>query len=189
MKPVLFRSFFLFGAAIVQFSLANTLFVAWPVSVPILLSVVVSFTLLKGFSFSWKWAIVGGIFFDAITLGRIGGASLELVLAAAIFSIVERQFFFEYRLKRILFFGGAVWFFDGVLRVVEVSFLTSFFGRENAFFFSSFFSDFHWGVFFWTLVVSVLTFWFLFRLTAMFERYIELFERIPFNRKRPSFLL
>jgi len=183
MKPIFFRGVFLLCAVIIQVSLANMFFPSLPFSVPILLSGVGSLTILKGFAFSWAWAVVGGIFIDAISLGRIGGSSLELVCAAAVFSLTAKELLFRYRLSRILLFGVAVWFFEVALRSVELFLLPFRIGSAFVFSFSLLFASVHWSMVFWSCGFSIIFFALIFPITLAFERYINLFERTNVGRR------
>lgn len=183
MKPIFFRSLFLLCAVIIQVSLADMFFPSLPFSIPILLSIMVSFTILKGFAFSWVWAVVGGIFIDAILLGRIGASSLELVCAAAAFSLTAKELIFRYRFERVLLFGVAVWFFEVVFRAVELFLLSLRVESPFVFSFSLLFAQAHWSVVFWSCGLSIIFFALIFPLTLAFERYIDLFERTNIGRR------
>jgi hypothetical protein len=180
MKPVFLRSAFLLCSALLQVSLANILFSSWLLSLPILFSIIVSLTLLKGFTFSWKWAVLGGIFLDALALEQIGITSLELVLAAALLGFTAKELLFGYRVEKILFFGSIVWIFGVVMHVIETTLPALF--SEKAFLFSFLLMPLSWTGIFWSFLVSIAIFSFAFPLTAIFERYLELFERTRVGR-------
>lgn len=180
MKPNVLRGIVFLCAATIQGAFVNVLFSSWSFSVPIVLSMVVALTILKGFAFSWIWALIGGMFLDALALGRIGGTSIELLLAAATFSVTAKQFHFGYRTERIFLFGGAVWFFALILRLSE-SFLFSLSGKAGTT--SSLFPPyFSWEMLLGSFIISVLLFGVIFSLLVAFERYVELFERTRVGR-------
>ena len=180
MKPILLRSAFLFVGALIQVSLSNTIFISPIVPPPILLAVVVSITLFRGFSFSWGWVILAGLFFDAITLGRLGHASAEFVLLAALLSLSAKEVVFEYHAGRILFLGGLIWMFEGMFRLAEV-FLFSFTSKSSVSF-SALFSGASWSALPLSLIVSIGVCALVLPLTFSFERYLDLFERTRVGR-------
>ncbi len=180
MKPILLRSVLFFLGAVIQLSCVNTLFPLYPVSPPVLLSMVASLTLLKGFSFSWRWAIVGGVLFDAMALSGAGYTAFELLLSIVALNFGMRGILFRYRLERLFVVGIMVWFVGSLSRVVtEMLFL--FFTGGRTFSFFSFFGA-HYLEFFWSLVASVALFLLVFPFMAAFERYLELFERTKIGR-------
>jgi hypothetical protein len=179
MKPILFRSAFLVSATIADVSFFTVLFPQFPP--PIFLSVIVSLTLLKGFAFSWKWAVVGGVFLDSIVFSRIGGASFELALASAVFGLMARQFLFGYRMERLFLFGIGVWVFEFFARMTDVLFLS--FRARDVSMFLSYVSDMNWSAIPWSMLFSLLLFVAMFHLTMIFERYLDLFERTNVGRR------
>ena len=181
MKPILFRAAFLFFGALIQVSFSNTVFISPIVPPPILLAMVVSITLFRGFSFSWVWVILAGFFLDAITLGRLGHASVEFVLLAALLSFTAKEVIFEYHAGRILFLGGLFWIFEGAFRLIEI-FLFSLMS-EDALSFSAFFSGVHWSTLPISLIVAMGVCALILPITFSFERYLDLFERTKVGRR------
>lgn len=179
MKPILFRSLFLISVAIADVSFFTALFPQFPP--PIFLSVIVSLTLLKGFAFSWKWAVVGGVFLDSIVFSRIGGASFELVLASAAFGLMARQLVFGYRVEQLLLFGIGVWAFAFFSQMVGVLSLSLFARDASAFLL--YVSGMRWSVILWSILFSSTLFVAVFRFTMIFERYLDLFERTNVGRR------
>lgn len=177
MKPVLFRSAFLLFLATIQVSFFNIVFASLPFPPSIALGAVVSLSLMKGFSFSWRWAIFGGMLFDAMLFSRIGGSSFEFVLASALFGMLSRELFLGLRSGRIFLFGAGMWCFEFVWRMTAV--LWEAFHSNGSFYFlqSASFSGF-----FWSFIVSVSAFFLVFRLTSFFERSLEIFDRFRPHR-------
>lgn len=182
MKPLLFRAAFLFCGALIQVSLSNTVFFSSIVSPPILLAMVVSITLFRGFSFSWGWAIVAGFFLDALVLGRLGHASIEFVLLAALLSLTAKELLFEYHVGRIIFLGGLIWMFEVVLRLIEVFALSLI--SESGLSSAAFFSGLRWTMLPVSFLVSLGVCAIILPITFSFERYVDLFERTKVGRRR-----
>lgn len=182
MKPAIFRAAFLLLGALIQVSLSNVMFLSPIVSPPILLAMVVSITLFHGFSFSWRWAVVAGLFVDALALGRLGHASIEFVLFAAILSLTSKEILFEYHAGRIFFLGGLIWIFEGVFRFLEV-FMISLLSKESISPFI-FFSTVSWVSIPVSILVSLIVCSVVLPLTFSFERYLDLFEQTKISRRR-----
>lgn len=181
MKPALFRAAFLFAGALVQVSLSNTIFLSQVASPPILLALVVSITLFRGFSDSWRWAILAGFFLDALTLGRLGHASIEFVLFAAILSLTSKEILFEYHAGRILLLGALMWLFEGAYRLIEVLAFPLVF--DQAVSLLAFFSGVHWTEIPISLLISIGVCALVLPITFSFERYLDLFERAKIGRR------
>ena len=175
MKSIFFRSAFLFLGAILQTALSFASF-----SFPILLAMTVSITLARGFLFSWRWAVLAGVFFDSISLGRLGHSSMELVLLAAFLSLTSKELLFEYRIGRIAFLGGLVWIFDEMLRVTETAW--NIFSSGIGFSFREVFNAVPWASLPLSLAVSLAVCAVVVPITFSFERYLELFESAKIGR-------
>ncbi len=181
MKPILLRSAFLFFGAIFQVSFVNTVFPSLAIVSPFLLASVVSITLFRGFSSSWQWAIVAGVLLDTLTLGRIGATALEYVLGAALLDFAAKKVVLNYHAEQALFFGGLLWVFDAIFRLVETLLLSSISGRTVSA--SSLCSQMQWITFFSSFPIAVAIYAFLFSVTLSFERYLDLFEREKVGRR------
>lgn len=178
MKPTFFRIVFFLFLSVVQVSFSNILFASLSFPPPIVLGAVVSLSLLKGFSFSWRWAVFGGILFDSMLFSRIGVSSFEFVLASAVFGMLAREFFVGYRMGRAIFFGIGMWFFEFLWRII---FMFQSSVHSESFFSTVFGENFSRGLF-GSFLVSVLVFFILFRLTSFFERFLEIFDRFRPHR-------
>lgn len=181
MKPFFLRFFFFSTLTALQISLANTVFSFFPVFPPLLLSAIVSRALQRGFASSWVWAIVAGVFLDAVSFGRIGFSSAQFICATAIFGFAAKRFLFGFDIGRLIFFGMAVFAFSLVFGIFEKEIFSGSFWFFSDFFFL--FSIFSWSKFSWSLGVSVFTFVILFRITEVFDRYVDLFDRLNFGKR------
>lgn len=180
MKLIVIRILFLLAVAVIQVSYAEVLFSVFRFPLPILLSAVVSLTLLRGFTFSWAWAVTAGIILDALTQERPGISSFEFVAGAALFSVTARELLFRSHWGLMVLFGLAVWLFSiafGILKgsilagslLVNGGSLTQLLPQSLA-------------LSAWSLVLSVGIFVAVFALTRAFEHYIEFFERTNVGR-------
>lgn len=180
MKLVVIRMLFLLAVAVLQVSYAEMLFSDFRFPLPILLSVVISLTLLRGFTFSWVWAVVAGMMLDALTQERLGISSFEFVAGAALFSVTARELLFRSHVGLLVLFGFGVWLFSlvfGVLRggLVAGSLLVNK-GSLMWLLPQSLMASI------WSLVFSIGIFMVAFAFTRAFERYIEFFERTKVGR-------
>lgn len=181
MKPVLLRGAFFFAVALLQVSLVQILFSEWVIVPPLLLSSVVSWTLFRGFSPSRVWAIWAGIAIDSLAFSRLGVSSIEFLCAAAIFGFATGRVLFGYGSMKLLFFGFATWIFAFLFSLGKTLLVLPNFS-ERISFFAEFFTRSP-GMIFVSLSVSSIGFIGVFFITVAFERYVELFDRVPLGKR------
>lgn len=179
MKPFVFRITFIFSFLLLQFSFLPAAFPSISFLPPVLLSLSVSWALLRGFSAMWPWAIVVGLLSDAVVFRTMGITALWMLVTLAGFSLVSKRFLYGHPFERIFIFGTATWVCGVCFHLFELfasqqQMTSGFFASVSVLFsFSSLFIS--WGV-------SLVFFGLILRVTQAFERYMELFERPSLGR-------
>ncbi len=117
MQSFLIRCVVVFLIVVLQFSAVDVMF---PYMTPsLLLAVVLSWTLTKGFIRMWPWVVMLGITADLLSLGAVGGTALALVCVSYAISFLSVRFLAEHQgfgalvMIGFVFFGTVV--YQGVL--------------------------------------------------------------------------
>ncbi len=178
MKPFFFRILFFFVLALIQVSVVNnenTLFVF-----PLVFSAVATLAIIRGFERSWLWAVICGVFIDALLFHRVGMHSGIFVVVVAFFSFLSRHWIYGHEKENTVFFGGLMWMYIWIVRYIEQLIVTG-----NFEFFSYIFRMFSGNILlvFASFLVSIVVFAVIFLITSSFERYVSFFERSIVGRQ------
>lgn len=174
MQSFLVRLFLVLFVSIFQISVLS---VAFPSFTPqAVLVMVVSWTLILGFTRVWPWVIALGFFMDIFSLGILGVTPFLLLMVSYVSGFFSKRFLVEHRGLSTVVLGvslalGALWY-RWMLVFMESAISGNFAWKV---YFQTM-AGFSWQAAFWTGLMSALLFFFVHPLLSRIERSLAVYD-------------